>query len=82
MKAMTLRGIDEGTYQAIRECSEKAHMSMNKFVVNMLKGAVGGGSVKENIEFDDFFGTWKGSDCQNFIEQVKPLQKIDKDLWS
>lgn len=79
---MTLRGIDEGTYQAIRECSEKAHMSINKFVINVLKGVAGTGTVKENTEFDHFFGTWKEKDFQSFIKKTKLLQKIDKEFWS
>jgi len=81
MKAITLRGIDETTYQAVKKLSSKAQISMNKFILNLIKSTVGTIQKKKNKELDKFFGMWSEKDYQIFMKQTKSLRKVDKELW-
>lgn len=82
MRAIMLRGIDEATYSAVKKFSQKAHTSMNKFIINLVKNKVGITQKETSREFDEFFGTWNERECRAFMETTKSLRKIDKELWN
>ncbi|VAW12715.1 hypothetical protein MNBD_BACTEROID05-315, partial [hydrothermal vent metagenome] len=74
-------GLDEDTYQAIKDFSRKTHISMNKFIVNLLKKTVGTSQGQVNKDFDSFFGTWKDKDVDIVLKSSKSLRKVDKGFW-
>jgi len=82
MKAITLRGLDEVTYQTIKKLSNKTHISMNKFILNLVKNKVGTAHNKTYKELDKFFGTWSKKEYEIFIQNHKSLRKIDKKFWN
>ena len=81
MKAITLRGIDDATYEAARKLSEETHTSINKLIIHLLREKVGVNPAKVNRDFDDFFGSWNEKQYKDFMKSTQSLRKIDKELW-
>lgn len=81
MKAITLRGIDDGTYTVIKKVSQDFHVSMNKFILNLIKDKFAVKTKEEKGEFNRFLGSWSTKEYQSFSRHTASLRKIDKELW-
>ena len=81
MKAIIVRGIDEPIYAKLKKMSEEAQVSLNKFMVQLIKVRLGIAKKDQNKEFDEFLGTWKPKEYQEFARTIRSRQKIDKELW-
>lgn len=82
MKAITLRGIDEETYTAVKQVSQTFHTSMNKFIINLIKDKFALKAKQEKKEFNRFLGSWTLKEYQSFLHQAGSLRKIDRELWT
>ena len=81
-KAITIRGIDKTTYDALKKYSQKAHISMNAFLLNLLKSRLGTTKPEANRDFDEFLGSWKPKEHQEFLKSIQCFETVDKEFWS
>lgn len=82
MKAITLRGIDEITYGAIKKVSQHEHKSMNKFILTLIKDNLGIEKRAQNKEFERFLGSWSEEEYQDFLKNTQYFNTIDKEFWT
>ena len=84
MKTLTIRGIDTELDFKIKEKSKQNGESINKIVLQLLNSAFG---LEKNKIFptyhdlDSLAGTWTKEDEDNFNQNIKELNKVDKELW-
>ena len=80
MKAMSVRYIDERTFEKLKKASREAGLSVNKFVVKLLKNAVNNDSEQFH-DLDDLLGSWEDEEFKLVSKAAKSQRKIDKELW-
>lgn len=86
MTQITIRGIDEQLHQALRRTAENKGLSMNRYVLNLLKDSQGQayGGPNNGVEFDDLdhlAGSWSQEEFEQFTEQLQDQRSIDSALW-
>ena len=86
MKQLTIRGVDDRLHQELRTRAAQRGMSVNRYVLGVLKDAVGLGnnSALRDVEFDDLdhlAGTWTRQDYEEFSDQFENQRVIDAELW-
>ena len=88
MNQLTIRNVDEGLLSKIKILARQEGVSMNKFVVKLLRESLGfdkkqkiPGLVKHH-DLDYLFGTWSEEEAQEFDEALNEHRKIDGELWS
>ena len=84
MKTLTIRGIDAKLDMKIKERSNLSGESINKVVLQLLNSAFGIG--KNEVfptyhDLDGLAGTWTQKDEDNFNQNIRELNEIDKELW-
>ena len=86
MKQLTVRGIGIELHTALKLGAERRGMSMNRYVLSILRDAVGmdAGLEPRDIEFHDLdhlAGTWTQSYLDEFQSQLALQRGIDEELW-
>jgi DNA polymerase III delta subunit len=87
MKQLTIRGVDEKLHRTIRSKANQQGLSINRYLLHLIKEAVGlanGGLLREQ-EFDDLdalAGTWTEDDFEEFEASLKEQRQIDEEIWS
>ncbi|MDQ7053480.1 MAG: toxin-antitoxin system HicB family antitoxin [candidate division KSB1 bacterium] len=88
MRQITLRNIDPDLLKKIKELAQKENLSMNKFIIKILKQALLT-AEKKNIpgqiphhDLDELAGTWSEQEAQAFERALKQQRQIDEELWS
>ncbi|HEX2580202.1 MAG TPA: hypothetical protein VHK67_07370 [Rhabdochlamydiaceae bacterium] len=81
--SFNLRGIPEEVMALLKREAKRLHTSVNVLILKMIERGLGF-SYKKNTyhDLDHLAGTWSAADAKNFEESIKPLEKIDKELWS
>lgn len=82
MNQLTLRNIPDDLDRSIRDYSQKKGQSINKTVLDLLKKEFGlpiEGNKKRDLSF--ISGTWTQEEFDEFEENVKVFEQIDKDIW-
>ena len=86
MKQLTIRGVNEQLHQALRREADQQGMSINRYVLGLLKESLGlghGDNLGE-VEFDDLdnlAGTWTQEAYEQFAEQLQMQRPIDSEMW-
>ena len=83
MKTITVRGIDPGTFAALKRAADAKAMSVNRFVLEALREAVATKPVgeMEHHDLDEFFGSWCPAEHKRVALAASKARKIDKYLW-
>lgn len=83
MKTITIRGLEPAVVDALKKAAESRTVSMNRFIVEVLKDAVHMSRAQTRMyhDLDEFFGTWNEETYTHVREEVKRQRKIDKELW-
>ena len=80
MKAMSVRYIDETTFEKLKISAKKTGLSVNKFVLKLLENAVNKDTERFH-DLDAFFGSWENEEFKLVSKDTKSQRKIDKELW-
>ncbi len=80
MPSITLHNLDEKLYSLLKSESKKKGLSLNKTIKQLLKYHFGL-SKTQTDDFDEFSGVWSKSDEQEFLNNTKELNTIDKNDW-
>jgi hypothetical protein len=84
MATMTLRGIDDSTAKILKETAEKEGISMNAFILRVLRNALGIGKKRRYEEYHDLdilAGTWSDEDVAEFNRDTAAFEIVDEALW-
>lgn len=83
MKTITIRGLEPAVVDALKKAAESRTVSMNRFIVEVLEGAVhmSRARTRKYHDLDEFFGTWNEETHARVQEEVKKQRRIDKELW-
>ena len=85
MKILTIRGVDEELAAHLKSAAKKESLSVNQFIINLLKRHFG--QIKEkrfSKKYDDLdalFGQWDKEDYEAISLGIAAQRKIDKNLW-
>lgn len=82
MKVVTLRGIDDETFAAIKKASENFHTSMNRFLLGLIKEKFYAKTDIKGREFQEFLGSWAPREYRSFLHRAGALRSVDKELWA
>jgi plasmid stability protein len=85
MKNFTVRGIDDALDEKLREKARECGMSMNQFVISVLKEQLG---LKKEKRFtavygdlDGLFGKWSEEEFQRIQGKIDSERGVDAELW-
>ncbi len=84
MKSITIHGLDETLDKLIRKRAKKQGSSLNKTIKRLLEESLGFHRKQNSDHRDDFldlFGVWTKRESEQFMSQIKDLEKIDKEDW-
>ncbi|MGB3713589.1 MAG: hypothetical protein WA996_04080 [Candidatus Promineifilaceae bacterium] len=86
MKQITIRGVEKGVHDSIKREADRRGMSMNRYLLQILRQAVGfgDGQTDQNWEFGDLdhlAGTWTSDEYERFERQLDSQRVINGELW-
>ena len=86
LKQLTIRGVEMNLHRSIKEEARRRGLSINRYVLLVLREAVGLGSANENLEMefhdlDHLAGTWTQGEFEEFEKQLVAQRSIDQELW-
>jgi len=85
MKTITIRGVDEPMSKTLRERARAESMSLNQYVLKLLRESLGLAKVRSHTrryrDLDYLIGGWTEEEFLEFEESQKPFAIIDEDLW-
>ena len=85
MKILTIRGIDEKLAAQIKDAAQKQSLSVNQYIVNLLKQNFGQMKekkfTKRHHDLDSLVGKWDKKEYQAIKNEIEAQRRIDKDLW-
>ena len=85
MKSFTIRGIENELYNEIKKLSDDKSMSVNKFILALLKEDTGLKKDKKYTrvydDIDSLFGKWKAKEHRLITKKISSERVIDKELW-
>lgn len=86
MKQLTIRGVDEKLHQTLQNKADQQGLSMNRYVLYLIKESVGmAASSLPAQEFDDLdalAGTWSEAEYAEFANNLEAQRQIDTEMWS
>ena len=84
MKQLTIRGLGFDLHQAIKQEAGRRNMSVNRYVLSILKKAVGLEDEHPQMEYndlDELAGSWTIAETQEFEQYMAEQRVIDEDIW-
>jgi plasmid stability protein len=86
MKQLTIRGVDDKLHHALRSRAEQEGLSVNRYVLALLKESLGlaSGRALEDVEYDDLdhlIGSWTQEAYEEFSDLLQDQRQIDPELW-
>jgi plasmid stability protein len=85
MKQLTVRGVDDKLHATLKREARERGISMNRYVVRVLKQAVGHnqGPQEPRIshDLDHLAATWTREQAREFGQFLDEQRDIDEDLW-
>jgi plasmid stability protein len=84
MKTITVRGVDPDLDQAIKSRAEGDNISVNQWVLKILKKATGMEKeplFKKHHDLDELAGGWTKEDAVAFQKNTQIFERIDEDVW-
>jgi hypothetical protein len=85
VKSITIRGIDGDLDQVIKSRARQDNLSVNQWIVNILKTATGTGKAtlfKEYHDLDALAGGWSEEEAKTFLKGIEIFERIDEDIWT
>jgi len=80
MAAISVRGLDDGQLEALKEQARRQGISLNRLVLERLSGQANrGGHTHDDL--DALAGTWSAQEAQDFEAAIAPLEQVDPELW-
>ncbi len=83
MANLTIKQIEEGLLQRLREQASRRNQSMNSFIRELLARAVGyepGATTYDDLS--DLAGVWSEEDQREFDDRTRPFREVDPSLWA
>ena len=84
MKTLTIRGIDPELSNSIKKLAGQKNISVNKFLIEVLKKIAGlshNSPFKTYDDLDALAGGWTEEDEKLFLENTSHFRKIDAEMW-
>ena len=85
MKNFTVRGVDDALDEKLREKARESGMSINQFVINVLKEHLGLKKEKRYTavysDLDHLFGKWSEEEFQRIQGKIDSERAVDAELW-
>jgi hypothetical protein len=85
MKSFTVRGIDDALDEKLKEKARESGMSINQFVINVLKEQLGLKKRKKytavHSDLDHLFGKWSEEEFQRIQGKIDAERAVDAELW-
>ena len=82
MRQITLRQIPEHVDAVIRRMSKKQKKSINKTIIAILEEALGFiESKNKKRDLSKLAGTWDKLQSDEFVQNTKSFDRIDKEIW-
>lgn len=86
MKQLTIRGMDEKLHQTLQNKAKQQGLSMNRYVLYLIKESVGLAvrslPEQEFDDLDDLAGTWTETEYAEFANNLNAQRPIDEEMWS
>lgn len=85
MTQLTVRGIDPHLHDALKREAQRQGQSVNKYVLDLLREALGLNASPAHSEYDDLdhlAGTWTEEEAAAFNTHLRRQRQIDEALWS
>ena len=85
MKNFTVRGVDHALDEKLREKAHESGMSINQFVISVLKERLGLKNEKRftavHSDLDHLFGKWSEEEFQRIQGKIDSERAVDPELW-
>ena len=84
MAVITLRRVDELTAKTLKERAQKEGLSVNSFLLQLVRDSLKIGKKKRSIvyhDLDHLAGTWDRNDLAEFERNTGEFERIDEQLW-
>jgi plasmid stability protein len=84
MKTITVRGVDPDLDRAIKSRAEGDNISVNQWVLKILKKATGMEKeplFRKHHDLDELAGGWTKEDAAAFQKNTQIFERIDEDVW-
>jgi hypothetical protein len=85
VKSYTIRGIDDKLYNEIKKHSAENSISINKFILSVLKVSAGFEKEKKYTksynDLDELFGNWSSKEYDLITKKISSERVIDEELW-
>jgi hypothetical protein len=85
MKQLTIRGFDKELERRILELARSEGISLNQAVIRLLRKGSGIGPRSRDDAIgnalDDLSGTWTAEEEREFLDAIRPLERVDEELW-
>lgn len=83
MHNLHLRNVDDLLMLNLKQKAAEKSMSMNKFILMLLKGCVETTQNRITIrhDFDEFSGSWTTTENQVFKKNTAYFSEIDEAMW-
>ncbi len=86
MTQLTVRGIDKDLHKEIKLNAKQRGLSVNKYVVELLREATGQFEPTSEIvvyhDLDHLAGTWSAEEADAFEQLLLEQRQVDEELWS
>ena len=79
--AITLRNLPQALYRAIRRRARERKISLNRAVIELIEGRVGGGTRPIHDDLDFLIGSWTDAEADAFDADLAQQRTIDPELW-
>jgi len=81
--SFNLRGIPTEVMSMLKQEAKRLHISVNVLILKMIEQGLGFSRPKRKYhDLDHLAGTWSEEEAEEFENNTKYFEKIDKELWS
>ena len=85
MPNLSIRGLDDKAFAALKKRAAKENASVNALVVRLIEQGLGlrrdRSALTRHDDLDALAGSWRKSDATEFDRATAAFGKVDADLW-
>ena len=85
MPNLSIRGLDDKAFAALKKRAAKEDTSVNALVVRLIEQGLGlrraRSALTRHDDLDALAGSWRKSDATEFDRATAAFGKVDADLW-
>jgi hypothetical protein len=83
---LTVRGFDKALARRIKEAAKTHGVSLNQAAVMLLRQGAGldtpaRRSPRVGSSLNKLIGAWTQGEAAEFMQSVRPMEKVDADFW-